>query len=35
MSTSRIFTTRQITDSRSTCFAVQVRVTIEARWGFP
>jgi hypothetical protein len=35
MSTSRIFTTRQITDSRSTCFAVRVRGNYRGALGIP
>ena len=35
MSTSRLFTTRQITDSRSTCFAVQVRGNYRGALGIP
>jgi len=35
MSTSRIFTTRQITDSRSTCFALQVRGHYRGALGIP
>src|SRR5207248_3477627 len=34
-STSRIFTTRQIADSRSTCFAVQVRGNYRGALGIP